>query len=57
VARYRSFPSCHKKLLFFRGNKDIGRHVLAGDIVTPISTRLVLAAVQEFFETTATSFG
>lgn len=45
VARYRSFPSCHKKLLFFRGNKDIGRHVLAGNIMSPQSTGSVLAEI------------
>lgn len=48
VARFGAFPSPDKKLVFFRGNKDIGRHVLAGDIMTPKSTGPVLAVIQQF---------
>jgi pimeloyl-ACP methyl ester carboxylesterase len=48
MTRYRSFPSPCKKLVLFRQNRDLGRHVLAGDVMTPQSTDQVLAIIQEF---------
>jgi esterase/lipase len=57
VARYQTFPSRRKKLVFFRENKDIGRHVLAGNIMTPHSTGPALSAIQGFLADITTSFG
>ena len=48
VIRYLSFPSSHKKLVIFRGNKDLGRHVLAGDILAPESTARAVAIIQSY---------
>lgn len=48
VIRYLSFPSSRKKLVIFRGNKDLGRHVLAGDILAPESTARVTAIIQSY---------
>ncbi len=48
VIRYLTFPSSQKKLVLFRGNKDLGRHVLAGDILSPDTTTRALANIQEF---------
>ena len=48
VARYHSFPSPCKRLVLFRKNRDMGRHVLAGDVVTPQSTDRALVIIQEF---------
>ena len=48
VMRYLAFPSAHKRLVLFRGNKDLGRHVLAGDILAPESTARVLAVIQAY---------
>ena len=50
LLRYLSFPSPHKKLLLFRGNKDLGRHVLAGDILAPESTARVMAFIQAYLQ-------
>ncbi|MEE4114075.1 MAG: alpha/beta fold hydrolase [Desulfobacteraceae bacterium] len=48
VIRYLTFPSSQKRLVLFRGNKDLGRHVLAGDILSPDTTARVLAIIQAF---------
>jgi esterase/lipase len=48
VARYLAFGGRRKKLVLFRGNRDPGRHVLAGDILTPESTKDVLGIIQAF---------
>jgi pimeloyl-ACP methyl ester carboxylesterase len=48
ITRYRSFPSSCKKLVLFRKNRDIGRHVLAGDVMTPQSTGQALVIIEEF---------
>jgi len=48
VIRYLTFPSSEKRLVLFRGNKDLGRHVLAGDILSPDTTAKALAIIQKF---------
>jgi esterase/lipase len=50
LVRYLSFPSRRKKLVLFRGNKDLGRHVLAGDLLAPESTARVKAIVQVYLQ-------
>ncbi len=37
-----------KKLVLFKGNKDLGRHVLAGDILAPESTARAVAIIQSY---------
>ena len=46
IARYLSFPCRQKKLVLFRKNKDLGRHVLAGDILAPEATAHAEAIIQ-----------
>jgi len=48
LIRYLTFPSSQKKLVLFRGNKDLGRHVLAGDILAPETTARVMTIIQAF---------
>ncbi len=48
--RYLSFPSPQKKLVVFRGNQDLGRHVLAGDILAPESTAKAMAIIQAYLK-------
>jgi hypothetical protein len=48
IARFQRFPSPRKKLVLFRGNKDLGRHVLAGDILAAESTAKTLAVILDF---------
>lgn len=48
LLRYRAFGSLQKKRVLFRGNRDLGRHVLAGEILSPESTEKALAIVREF---------
>jgi len=50
VMRYLTFPSSQKKLVLFRGNKDLGRHVLAGDILAPESTARAMAIIQSYLK-------
>ena len=50
ILRYLSFPSSQKKLVMFRGNKDLGRHVLAGKILAPESTANVAAIIQAYLK-------
>lgn len=54
VARFRFFPSPQKRLVLFRGNQDLGRHVLAGEILSPQTTSNVLAIIRNFLTTTET---
>lgn len=51
VARYLCFPSAHNELVLFRGNKDLGRHVLAGDILAPETTAKALTIMHRFIST------
>jgi pimeloyl-ACP methyl ester carboxylesterase len=53
--RFRGFPSSHKRLVLFRGNRDLGRHVLAGDILSPQATPTVLAVIRDFLKTVPSS--
>jgi esterase/lipase len=48
VKRFRDFSSNRKKLVFFQGNRDLGRHVLAGDILSPATTAKALAIIVAF---------
>jgi esterase/lipase len=48
MARYLAFPSAQKKLVLFRENKDLGRHVLAGDILSPEATAKAIDIIQNF---------
>lgn len=48
--RFRRFPGPQNKLVLFRGNTDIGRHVLAGDILAPEATPKALALIQDFLD-------
>ena len=48
VMRYLAFPSAQKRLVLFRGNKDLGRHVLAGDILAPESTAKAVAIIHSY---------
>ncbi len=50
VMRYLTFPSLQKRLVLFRGNKDLGRHVLAGDIMAPESTARAVAIIQTYLK-------
>jgi esterase/lipase len=50
VKRFRDFPSTRKKLVFFQGNRDLGRHVLAGDILSPDTTAKALAIIHDFLK-------
>lgn len=53
LARFRGFPSPHKRLVLFRGNRDLGRHVLAGDILSPQTTEKALAVIRGFLQDSA----
>lgn len=46
--RYRAFGSPYKKKVLFRGNRDPGRHVLAGEILSPETTEKALAIMRAF---------
>ena len=48
IARYLSFPCPQKKLVLFRKNRDLGRHVLAGDILAPEATAHAEAIIQGY---------
>jgi pimeloyl-ACP methyl ester carboxylesterase len=48
VVRYRAFPSAQKKLVLFRKNRDLGRHVLAGDILATQATAKAFAIINTF---------
>ena len=48
LTRYLSFPCPQKKLVLFRKNRDLGRHVLAGDILAPEATAHAEAIIQGY---------
>lgn len=48
VVRFRCFPHSHKELIFFNKNKDLGRHVLAGDVLSPEATPAALTTMLRF---------
>ncbi|BBO88697.1 alpha/beta hydrolase [Desulfosarcina ovata] len=47
LARFMGFPSPRKRLIFFRANRDPGRHVLAGSILSPETTATVLGIIRK----------
>lgn len=50
LARFGSFSAPGKKWQFFSGNKDLGRHVLAGAILAPEGTDKALSILQAFLK-------
>ena len=50
--RFRQFPSPQKQIFFFRGNKEIGLHVLAGELLSRATTDKALAVILTFMEKT-----
>lgn len=50
LLRFRRFPSRSKQVFFFRGNKDLGRHVLAGEVLSRQTTGQVLTVIRNFLE-------
>ena len=48
--RYLAFPGRMNKLVAFRKNRDLGRHVLAGNILSPETTADVAAIIHAFVE-------
>jgi pimeloyl-ACP methyl ester carboxylesterase len=48
VTRFLAFPSAQKKLVLFRENRDPGRHVLAGDILSPEATAKAMDIIDAF---------
>jgi esterase/lipase len=48
--RFSNFPSKHNQLVLFRENKDIGRHVLAGQMMAPEGTAKAQRLIQAFIE-------
>lgn len=53
ILRFRRFPSPGKKLVFFKGNKDLGRHVLAGEILSRQTTERALIVIRDFLNSNA----
>ena len=50
VLRFSRFPGRQKRLVWFRENRDLGRHVLAGDILSPGCTSHVLTIIKSYLE-------
>lgn len=50
--RFRGFPSPRKRLVLFHGNRDLGRHILAGDILSPQTTEKALGIIRGFISDT-----
>jgi len=50
VKRFRDFSSTRKKLVFFQCNRDLGRHILAGDILSPDTTAKALDIIDDFLK-------
>lgn len=46
--KFGAMASAHKKLVAFNGNRDPGRHVLAGDALSPETTSRVIAIIDSF---------
>ncbi len=47
-ARVRGFPDSRNQLVFFACNRDLGRHVLAGDVLSPGSVEAALTVIRRF---------
>jgi alpha-beta hydrolase superfamily lysophospholipase len=50
ITRFRGFSSPRKRLVMFTGNKDVGRHVLAGDILSPEATDKAIGVLVRFLQ-------
>lgn len=50
VTRFQGFPNPQKKLVMFTGNKDPGRHVLAGEVLSPQTTAKALDTIKAFLK-------
>jgi alpha-beta hydrolase superfamily lysophospholipase len=50
ILRFKRFPSREKNMIFFTGNRDLGRHVLAGDILSRDTTGRVLREIRHFLD-------
>lgn len=48
AARFTRFPNPANQLVFFRKNRDLGRHVLAGEILAPKATWPAMAVIMRF---------
>lgn len=46
--QFGAMPSHRKRLVAFNGNRDPGRHVLAGDALSPQTTSQVIAIIDSF---------
>jgi esterase/lipase len=46
--RFSAFPSPKNQLVLFRDNQDVGRHVLAGEMMAPEGTAKAQALIQGF---------
>jgi esterase/lipase len=46
--RFSAFPSKYNQMLLFRENKDVGRHVLAGQMMAPEGTAKAQRYIQAF---------
>ena len=55
--RCRTFGSPHRQVVLFRGNRDLGRHVLAGEILSPESTEGVLDIIETYLKRIDPSIG
>ncbi len=51
--KFGAMASARKKLVVFNGNRDPGRHVLAGDALSPETTAQVIAIIEAFLAETA----
>lgn len=51
--RFSDFPCARKKMVLFHKNRDIGRHVLAGEMMAPEGTAKAQTIIQDFFTSLA----
>jgi len=51
--KFGAMASARKRLVAFNGNRDPGRHVLAGDALSPETTSQVIAIIEAFLAKTA----
>jgi pimeloyl-ACP methyl ester carboxylesterase len=51
--KFGAMASARKRLVAFNGNRDPGRHVLAGDALSPETTSQVIAIIDAFLAETA----
>jgi esterase/lipase len=53
LLRFRRFPSRRKKVVYFKGSKDLGRHVLAGKVISGETTDRALKIIRNFLNNNA----